>query len=320
MKVKQRYKQVAEMWNRNMTRKQIANELQVSETAVRNYLAEAKRQNISLREKEKAEIPPRSYEIIANLWNAGLNEEEIAQKVGKKVPTVIYNLREARLRGITLIGYENGRIKGDREKKDSAEKLNRRERAEALRRFKVKQTEDTKAYIDNGTNQILESELDFEEKVKEILKLKLPAEAARLLGVSDECVHSIIEGLSDSEKKEIKKEFVKSRRNVNKNVEELIELGKKPSEALTIVSKMIPVEMLTEMADVYFVMGEEKKAIQLLKRLWMFDYVSPEIKAKIKARLQVLETEVESKTKRTNKPEKQENNAINKGSTPKEER
>ena len=92
MKVKHRYKQVAEMWNRYMTRKQIADELHISETAVRNYLTEAKRQNISLREKEKSEIPPKSYEVIANLRNEGLNEEEIAKIVGKKVSTVKYNL------------------------------------------------------------------------------------------------------------------------------------------------------------------------------------------------------------------------------------
>ena len=316
MKVKKRYKQIAEMWNAGMSRKQIAENLQISEHTVQHYLKEAIDNNLTIRLKKQEEFGRRKYEIVAELWNKGLRKEEIASELGITTPTVIYNLREARLRGITLIDFDESKVKKrhgqnnvkDREKTEDTSKRKysvKTQKREALRKYRVSSDEDTKSFINKRVSQIIESELDLDNKIKELLRLNHPLEVAQTLGINVDYVFAIIENLSEEDKKDSVKQFISNRKNIKKNMDELIKLGKKSGEALSIIARLLPVELVPEMADVYFAIGEERKAIRLLKRLWMFDDVPTEIRAEVESKLKVLEAEVTEKSKRAINPNEQ---------------
>ena len=316
MKVKKRYKQIAEMWNAGMSRKQIDENLQISEHTVQHYLKEARDNNLTIRLKKQEEFGPRKYEIVAELWNKGLRKEEIASELGITTPTVIYNLREARLRGITLIDFDESKVKKrhgqnnvkDREKTEDTSKRKysvKTQKREALRKYRVSSDEDTKSFINKRVSQIIESELDLDNKIKELLRLNHPLEVAQTLGINVDYVFAIIENLSEEDKKDSVKQFISNRKNIKKNMDELIKLGKKSGEALSIIARLLPVELVPEMADVYFAIGEERKAIRLLKRLWMFDDVPTEIRAEVESKLKVLEAEVTAKSKRAINPNEQ---------------
>ena len=137
-------------------------------------------------------FPKKQYEIVARLWNQGLDENEIATTIHKSLVTIKNNLREARLRGIELIDFDDSKAW---KKYDSNKARNVTRRVEskrtknvgvslskqkALINYKVTANSDTEKHLQEKTSSILESDLVLSQKIKELLKLKFPMEVAKL--------------------------------------------------------------------------------------------------------------------------------------------
>lgn len=301
------YQHIVDAWNSGKTRKQIATEFNISEKSVICYLNEAKRNNIKLRERREDEIPEKQYEIVARLWNQGLDENEIATTIHKSLVTIKNNLREARLRGIELIDFDDSKAwkKYDSNK---ARNLTRRvesqrikkvgvniEKQKALTKYRVTLNSDTEKYLQEKTSSILESDLVLSQKIKELLKLKFPMEVAKLLDIKPKVVYDLIDSLSEEEIKSIKKSFIENRLNINNNLIALQDLGKTPNKALELIDSRIPKELIGELADVYFILGRDTSAISILRRLWSFDYITPEMEKKLQSRIVYFESEIKAK-------------------------
>ena len=257
--------------------------------------------------KAKKQIPERQYEIVARLWNQGLNETEIASKLHKSSVTIKNNLREARLRGIKLIDFDESKVwkKYDPNK---ARNVTRRveskrtknvgvslSKQKALINYKVTLNSDTEKYLQEKTSSILESDLLLSQKIKELLKLKFPLEVAKLLDIKPKVVYDLIDGLSEEEIKSIKKNFIENRLNINNNLIALQDLGKTPNKALELIDSKLPKELIGELAEVYFILGRDTSAINILRRLWTFDYITPEMENKLQSRIIYFESEIKAK-------------------------
>ena len=301
------YQHIVDAWNSGKTRKQIATEFNISEKSVICYLNEAKRNNIKLRERREDEIPEKQYEIVARLWNQGLTESEIASELNKSPVTIKNNLREARLRGIKLIDFDESKAW---KKYDSNKARNVTRRVEskrtknvgvslskqkALINYKVTANSDTEKHLQEKTSSILESDLVLSEKIKELLKLKFPLEVAKLLSIKPKVVLDFIDGLPKEEVKLIRIDFIKNRLNIAKNMVALQELGKTPNKALELIDSRIPKELIGELADVYFILNRSSDAINILRRLWTIDYISSEMEKELRDKISYFELETKAK-------------------------
>lgn len=252
-------------------------------------------------------IPKRQYEIVANLWNQGLDEAEIASSLNKSQVTIKNNLREARLRGIKLIDFDESKAW---KKYDSNKARNVTRRVEskrtknvgvslskqkALINYKVTANSDTEKFLQEKISSILESNLNLSEKIIELLKLKFPIEVAKLLNIKPKVVLDLIDGFSEEEMKLIRKEFIKNRLNITNNIIALQEVGKTPNKALELIDSRIPKELIVELADVYFILNRSRDAISILRRLWTIDYITPAMEEEFQSRILYFESEIKAR-------------------------
>ena len=301
------YQHIVDAWNSGKTKKQIAEEFNISEKSVIVYLNEAKKNNIKLREKRKDEIPERQYEIVARLWNQGLTESEIASELNKSPVTIKTNLREARLRGIELIKIDQiktwKKYEPSKRKKFISTNESKRvknigkslEKEELLRNYVVVANENTERHIQEKISSILESNFNLSEKIIELLKLKFPIEVAKLLNIKPKVVLDLIDSLPEEEMKLIRKEFIKNRLNIANNIIALQEVGKTPNKALELIDSRIPKELIGELADVYFILNRSRDAISILRRLWTIDYITPAMEEEFQSRILYFESEIKAR-------------------------
>lgn len=165
----------------------------------------------------------------------------------------------------------------------------------ALINYKVTANIDTEKFLQEKTSSILESDLVSSKKIKELLKLKFPLEVAKLLDIKPKVVLDFIDGLPEEEVKLIRIDFIKNRLNIAKNMVALQELGKTPNKALELIDSQLPKELIVELADVYFILERYNAAINILRRLWTFDYINPEMGQKLQSRILYFESEIKAK-------------------------
>lgn len=250
----------------------------------------------------------KNYEKVSDLWNKGLREEEIKEALGITRNTVNVNLREARLRGITLIGYDSSRAKkiydpnlkrnvprGRKKTKDEIKKEEDARIRKLLEEYKITSWKDTEGYINENIERILKSNIQLHLKIKELSKFIFPLEIAKLLNIKPKEVFDILNGLTETEKDEIKRQFITNRLNISENIKSLVGMGLNYGKALLELDRNIPQELTIELAEVYFCIGEENKALRILQFLYLTHSTPKEIKEKAMKRREELKMEFKAR-------------------------
>ena len=154
--------------------------------------------------------------------------------------------------------------------------------------------EKTLEHIQQQVMDVLKSEGDTSDKIKQLLKLKMPLEVAKILHIPANQVYSTIESMPEEEQKDIKKAFVNNRLNIASNVKEMKSKGKSSIQALEAIEKQINGGLAIELAQVYFAMGEYTRAIRVINHVLYSDNVSDQIKAKVKQEKDNLDIEIKA--------------------------
>ena len=154
--------------------------------------------------------------------------------------------------------------------------------------------EKTLEHIQQQVMDVLKSEGDTSDTIKQLLKLKMPLEVAKILHIPANQVYSTIESMTEEEQKDIKKAFVNNRLNIASNVKEMKSKGKSSIQALEAIEKQINGGLAIELAQVYFAMGEYTRAIRVINHVLYSDNVSDQIKAKVKQEKDNLDIEIKA--------------------------
>lgn len=201
------------------------------------------------------------------------------------VSTVENSLAEARLRGIKVRGYDSIENSSDYSLQEKLDKLRNipasvvDDKANESRKiyeaktekknqisgtykpfFEREADETINLLVDNIVNQ----NITIRQKIRLLLGLRLPLEVAKVLGIPSKRVFDEIDLLSKEEDKDIKKEFISNRVNVKRNIAYLRKIGLSSNDALGKIYQNVPPELLIELAEIYFIIGEHKKAIRIL--------------------------------------------------------
>lgn len=154
--------------------------------------------------------------------------------------------------------------------------------------------EKTIEYIEVQVTSILKQDEDIDKKIRKLLKFKMPLEVAKILHISADQVFSEIEAMPEEELNDIKKAFIKNRLNIASNVKEMKAKGKSSAQALETIEKQINGGLAIELAQVYFAIGEFKRAIRVMNHVLYSDNVSSQIKAKVKQEKDNLDIEIKA--------------------------
>ena len=135
------------------------------------------------------------------------------------------------------------------------------------KKFELHRKEKTLAHIEEQVTTILKSKENRSYKIRELLKLKMPLEVAKLLHIKPNVVYDEIATMPEAERKAIQKVFVNNRLNIAYNVKALKGKGMSTKQALEKVEKQINGGLVIELAQVYFSIGAYDRAIRIMNRI-----------------------------------------------------
>ena len=95
-----KYEIIADLWNKGLSEGEIGDKLNIKINTVKFYLREAKVKGIELREFSEKKERVKSFVLIAEDWNNGLEEEKILEKYNIKKITLQTYLSKAKKNGI----------------------------------------------------------------------------------------------------------------------------------------------------------------------------------------------------------------------------
>lgn len=144
---------------------------------------------------------------------------------------------------------------------------NKTEKRPETKKFELHKKQKTLANIEAKVSTILKSKESRDYKIRELLKLKMPLEVAKLLHIKPNVVYDEISAMPETEKKTIQKEFIRNRLNIACNVKKLKERGMSSKQALEIIEKQINGGLVIELAQVYFAIGAYDRAIRIMNRI-----------------------------------------------------
>lgn len=105
-----------------------------------------------------------------------------------------------------------------------------------------------------------------ERQIIELLKNKFPREVAASLNISPRIVYDVIDSLSEEEKQRVKKEFIASRTLINNLIKNYKSDGLTTGQAFMELERKESIEIKLQLADVYYILGEYKRAYKVLNQ------------------------------------------------------
>lgn len=230
---------VAEAWNNHKSKEEISNDFNIKENTINYYLSTARKRGITVIKRSNAGRPVKAnreestFEKVLATWNDGVLEKDIAGLYQISINTVYRYLNEARkqkrkvrIGGSENLFMENGKIIDVKAKKHTAE----------------------------------------ERQIIELLKNKFPREVAASLNISPRIVYDLIDSLSEEEKQRVKKEFIASRKLINNLIKNYKSDGLTTGQAFMELERKDSIEIKLQLADVYYILGEYKRAYKVLNQ------------------------------------------------------
>lgn len=230
---------VAEAWNNHKSKEEISNDFNIKENTINYYLSTARKRGITVIKRSNAGRPVKAnreestFEKVLATWNDGILEKDIAGLYQISINTVYRYLNEARkqkrkvrIGGSENLFMENGKIIDVKAKKRTAE----------------------------------------ERQIIELLKNKFPREVAASLNISPRIVYDLIDSLSEEEKQRVKKEFIASRTLINNLIKNYKSDGLTTGQAFMELERKESIEIKLQLADVYYILGEYKRAYKVLNQ------------------------------------------------------
>ena len=141
--------------------------------------------------------------------------------------------------------------------------------------------EKTLEHIQKQVMAVLSGEGNTSLKIKELLKLKMPLEVAKILHIPAKQVFDEIDTLPEDEVKEIKEAFANNRLNISSNIKALKGIGKSYGQALRVIEKKINGGLAIELAQVFYAMGEYDRAVRVMNLVLHDNKVPQKIKARV---------------------------------------
>lgn len=230
---------VAEAWNNQMSKEEISKEFNIKIETINYYLSTARKRGITVIKRSNAGRPVKAnreestFEKVLATWNDGVLEKDIAGLYQISINTVYRYLNEARkqkrkvrIGGSENLFMENGKIIEVKTKKRTAE----------------------------------------ERQIIELLKNKFPREVAASLNISPKIVYDVIDSLNEEEKQRVKKEFIASRTLINNLIKNYKSDGLTTGQAFMELERKESIEIKLQLADVYYILGEYKRAYKVLNQ------------------------------------------------------
>lgn len=230
---------VAEAWNNHKSKEEISKEFNIKIETINYYLSTARKRGITVIKRSNAGRPVKAnreestFEKVLATWNDGVLEKDIAGLYQISINTVYRYLNEARkqkrkvrIGGSENLFMENGKIIEVKAKKRTAE----------------------------------------ERQIIELLKNKFPREVAASLNISPRIVYDLIDSLSEEEKQRVKKEFIASRTLINNLIKNYKSDGLTTGQAFMEIERKESIEIKLQLADVYYILGEYKRAYKVLNQ------------------------------------------------------
>lgn len=230
---------VAEAWNNHKSKEEISKEFNIKIETINYYLSTARKRGITVIKRSNAGRPVKAnreestFEKVLSAWNDGILEKDIAGLYHISINTVYRYLNEARkqkrkvrIGGSENLFMENGKIIEVKSKRRTAE----------------------------------------ERQIIELLKNKFPREVAASLNISPKIVYDVIDSLSEEEKQRVKKEFIASRTLINNFIRSYKNSGLTTGQAFMELERKESIEIKLQLADVYYILGEYKRAYKVLNQ------------------------------------------------------
>lgn len=292
-KNRKRKELAVQMWNEGKSRKEIGDELFISTNKVSELLSNARKEGSELRKAKEINM-----DIIVKMWNNGKSQEDIADKLDTNVSTVFNYLLQAKntginLRDIPIVKEKNDGYKQFLELKslgiDTKKMANQIGVTEKRIKIYMGKSDDEKQkslldkfldmWDDECSPQEISEEIskdmktndakkyDSKGKAIELLKEMLPQDAAKSLNISIDEVYSIIYSLNEEELKKLKKDFLKSKKEIYSFIKKEKENGKAISQAFEDYEKQYIKTSFVDLSEVYLVLGLKSRSINILNKI-----------------------------------------------------
>ena len=207
---KDRIDEIAELYNSGVYDvREIAEKFGIEKRSAVSYISSARRRGLIQQENNK-KIKSDKFMILVELYNSGIKEVEvIASKTGLSESTVSNYLRMAKRQG--LITFPKNKLQRFAELYNLGIDMKKIQSILEIKNYSIY----TYMFRAKEKGLILDEKESKEEKdlklrVIEGLKSKYPREVAISLGISFKEIYDIIDKLSLNDKKNIKKEQIKS--------------------------------------------------------------------------------------------------------------
>ncbi len=292
-KNRKRKELAVQMWNEGKSRKEIGDELFISSNKVSELLSIAKEEGSELRKAKEINM-----DIIVKMWNDGKSQEDIADKLDTNVATVFNYLLQAKNTGINLRDVPIVKEKKDRYKQylelkslgmDTKKIANQIGVSEKRIKIYMGKSDDEKQkslldkFLDMWDDECSPQEIseviskdmktsdakkyDSKEKTIELLKEMLPQDVAERLNISIGEVYSIIYSLNEEELKKLKKDFLKSKKEIYSFIKKEKENGKTISQAFENYENQHIKIGFVDLSEIYLVLGLKSRSINILNKI-----------------------------------------------------
>ena len=279
--------QVVEMWNSGINKKEIAEKLEITINTVSTYLYQARKAGQELRKNPvKRGRKIEKQDQVVEMWNSGIDKKEIAEKLGITINAVYYHLYRARKTGQEVRKQEIKTGKQEQTvKKVSKEKKTKQENS-SLNTPKIEKAK--------GQG------IDIKSKIMAMLCTNLPIDVAEKLKIKPFVVYDIVDSLSEEEKKEILKKFVRSKKEVFSYVRNKKEKGISILAALKALKIEKGNKLYRELSEIYLIMGLQNQAEGVLNSIIANDSgANVYIRDQVTMQLHKIKTEILAQNIRT---------------------
>ena len=280
----EKQEQVVEMWNSGIDKKEIAEKLGITTRSVDGRLYRARKTGQEVR---KQEGKTGKKEQVVEMWNSGINKKEIAEKLGLRIDTVIVYLCQARKSGQEL-------------RKNPVNRA-RKPRQTLTKVSKEKKTEQEKSSLNTPKIEKARGQgIDIKSKIMAMLCTNLPIDVAEKLKIKPFVVYDIVDSLSEDEKKEILKKFVRSKKEVFSYVRNKKEKGISTLTALKTLNTEKGNKLYRELSEIYLIMGLQNQAEGVLNSIIANDSgANVYIRDQVTMQLHKIKTEILTQNIRT---------------------
>lgn len=282
-----------QMWNEGKSKREIGEELFITSSKVSELLSNAEKNGNELRKPKTI-----NQDIIVQMWNEGRSQQDIADKLDTHVDTVFDYLMEAKDAGIELRNIPKSKEKIDRYKKflelrklgmDTKEIASQLGISKKRIGFYEKRSETEKQrtildkLLDMWDEQCNPQEIvkaisndiianadqkhNSKRMVIELLKSMLPQDVAEKLNISIEEVYSIIHSVGENELWSVKKEFLKSKKDIYNFIKQEKNKGMSLSQAFENYEEKYARTNFTDLSEIYLVLGLKDRSIDVLNKI-----------------------------------------------------